>query len=1027
MKPGKSPGEDGIQVDIIKKLHSDIFQDLCMIFNTCLEVENIPNTWTIGKIKLIPKSNNKGEPSEFRPITLLQVMYKIFSSIIESRLSNFFSKNNLISSYQAGFRKGYSTHSQINILNNILEDRKQFNSEIHIIYIDFVKAYDSVEHWAIKQILEYYKVDTKIINLISNIHKSSNSFITLNIGDTSPFPLERGIRQGDGIAPLLFLIFINPLLEQLNKLNGYSFSQNQNLKVSAVGFADDCCLVSNTRDKILKSFEIVQKYCNFYGTQINTKKTEYSYLSPNNIIFQTIQHNGEDLTLIPPNQHYKYLGTWTNLFLSKTKNTEEILKKINSKIKILHTKKLNIDIKVELINKVIAPTFAYHLHTNILNKNEIKELNNNLCEIVKHSISLPKKVKNEQFWMKQKDFGFGLIEVERWNHQLFANHFYYHCLNGENKILRETTLQRLKDLNLEKYFITDTKFPKTEIKSDNCQAINFLSILKVYKLKCQTTKIFHSLPVKNCINQQNQNLLSKLGKFTFEDFSDGKQLLFIEELNTKLPPEINLSINEYEELQNSCSNKYNKLQKKWLINKNEEKDIFPPNNRLTEESFYRNQNELWIWTDGSCQSEINEDNTITSQASWGAFTKENSAFNKGGRTNEVDSSLEGELEAIEYTLSKIPLGKNIRIFCDCKPAITLITNEYNLTDGKMLKNKQICVIRRIHEQLKKLKESNTEIYLEWIPSHIEEKMNTLKDDPIKLDKLQKVLSEIHNKYLNSILLIINGNEQADKIAKHHNEDIKHLLSPKGTNDFIIVNSENQMETGDLGKQIKEKNFNYFKNNWNNHTFYNKSNKFDPQLSNYLLKTENKLRPFLMKLRNKRLNGNSEMRQKIRKNSDDFITNRLKALYPSDECLFCGGNKENTAHIIGFCKKWEPIRNTIITKTQEIIFNETNQLTDIKVWYLTNEKQKMGEIKGNYWLGGSLGYFPKELKKQIKEITDNKEQTIKLCKKIHENTISTFKLIYKTRNEEFWKLKQNDKQLHPNIKRYKFRKMKEKIT
>ena len=425
MKKDKAPGPDNIPIEVLRNLPQQILNDITFIMNTCLEMEEIPEMWQVGSIKLIPKSKDKGNPSNFRPITLLQVLYKVFTNILEERLYQFVTLNNFISPYQAGFRKGYSTFSQINILNNILEDKIQFNKEIHLIYIDFKKAYDSVEHWALKQILTYYKIPESIVNLIFNIHNKSKSFISLNIGDTEEFNLNRGIRQGDGIAPLLFILFINPLIEIINKQEGYNFNNNTNLNISSLAFADDISLISNTRNKIENLFKLVQEYSIYYGIEISEEKSVYSYHSPNGEIFLPINHNNINLTTISSNSSYKYLGILTNILLSRKENFENVISKIKNKLHILHSKSLAPELKVELINRVILPALAYHLHTNILDKTNIKDLNSKITEIIKHSLSLPKRIRNEQFWIKKKDSGFDLNEVETQNHKLFSKSFLF--------------------------------------------------------------------------------------------------------------------------------------------------------------------------------------------------------------------------------------------------------------------------------------------------------------------------------------------------------------------------------------------------------------------------------------------------------------------------------------------------------------------------------------------------------------------------------------------------------------------------
>jgi exonuclease III len=140
MKRYKSPGEDRIPIEVIENLPVPMLEELVSIYNVCFQKKDIPKCWKEGIITLIYKTGDKGDRGNYRPITLLSVYYKIFTSILRDRLEEYVCKNNLISEFQAGFRKGATTFQQICLLRHVIEDQKKFSTkkQLHVIYVDLI-------------------------------------------------------------------------------------------------------------------------------------------------------------------------------------------------------------------------------------------------------------------------------------------------------------------------------------------------------------------------------------------------------------------------------------------------------------------------------------------------------------------------------------------------------------------------------------------------------------------------------------------------------------------------------------------------------------------------------------------------------------------------------------------------------------------------------------------------------------------------------------------------------------------------
>lgn len=243
-----SPGPTGIPAEVWKAMGTKAKSQICDFLNDVFSTKKIPKEWKLSMITLIEKDpSQKSNPAKYRPIALLDNLYKIFTLIITKRLTRYCQENKIISNLQAGSQKGRSTTEQISALIAILEDAKTSSQEpIIVTLIDIIKAYDNVEHWAIKKTLQDYAVPSHLIDLIMALYEDNVAFISTPHGDTKTFPCTKGVRQGDTLSPLLFILVINPILKYIeNNFKGYQFKRNRAISIPLLAFVDDIVLIAD--------------------------------------------------------------------------------------------------------------------------------------------------------------------------------------------------------------------------------------------------------------------------------------------------------------------------------------------------------------------------------------------------------------------------------------------------------------------------------------------------------------------------------------------------------------------------------------------------------------------------------------------------------------------------------------------------------------------------------------------------------------------------------------------------------------
>jgi len=210
----KAPGIDGAVNEIFYYARDEIADYVLKIFNEFLKPDaEIPEEWMVSRIFLIYKDSPNGSeenPLEYRPISLMCVGYKMFTTLIEQRLRKV--HENLFSNTQGGFRPNRACIHKVTTLVNTILDAKLNEREIHILFLDIKKAYDSVHIDEVLFTLNRMGYNLDIINLLAKLNTNCQGTIMTPYGDTDRFTFGGGLRQGDPISPLLFLLFLEPLL-----------------------------------------------------------------------------------------------------------------------------------------------------------------------------------------------------------------------------------------------------------------------------------------------------------------------------------------------------------------------------------------------------------------------------------------------------------------------------------------------------------------------------------------------------------------------------------------------------------------------------------------------------------------------------------------------------------------------------------------------------------------------------------------------------------------------------------------------
>ena len=321
---------DAIDSTKLKKAYLDIpneamknenaKQILHRFFNLCFKSGLSPFDWNLSDIKPIPKKDkDPRDPLQNRCITIMCCVAKIYSKILNKRIQIFLEKNNILVDEQNGFRACRSCIDHIFVLCTVLRNRKLQGKDTFICYIDYKKAFDSVERNLLLFKLSQIGITGNMYLAISSMYSNPKSRVILNEHETEYFDCPIGVKQGDCLSPALFAIFINDLATEIKESN-IGVLLEEGLLINILLYADDIVLLAENEEDMQSLLFIVQCWCKKWQLEVNLTKTNIMHIRPK----RKKQSNFLFLFNMQPVQYcksYKYLGASFNEHLEYTFTT----------------------------------------------------------------------------------------------------------------------------------------------------------------------------------------------------------------------------------------------------------------------------------------------------------------------------------------------------------------------------------------------------------------------------------------------------------------------------------------------------------------------------------------------------------------------------------------------------------------------------------------------------------------------------------------------------------------------------------
>ena len=495
-----SPGYNGIHPKFLKLAPSKLVPIITDLFNSCIDNCTVPKDWKFAIVTPLFKKGDESDINNYRGISVLPFLAKLFEKIIAQQITAYFQDNNYFFSGQHGFRKSHSCETALHELLSDLNVARDQRKIIMLLFIDFKKAFDTVDSTLLLAKLGHYGFDNGALKLIDNYFKDRMQTIkqwdrTPRPSTNQPRPVKLGIAQGSSLGPLFFLIFINDLpylLELLAKL-----------------FADDTTfyhvgdelttLLHDFNERLTGLFE----WCAVNRLDINWKKTFAMFITNKRVTLpSTVTLNGISIDVVT---NFKLLGVTIDNKLSFSSYVSSICRIVNTKLfSIKRLFYLSTSVKLQFFKSFIMPYFDYCSTLFVyFPKAEIQRLSNLyymcLFKLFKFNFASDS---NETNIFLQK---YGLSSFQ---HRIFVrlaifSHSIYTCLDSPPSLKRSICSSNVVDL------INDSSIDKKQLRSRQVIIVN-QSNLKFGELTFE--KQFGKL-LNKCIGFTN--LLDEKSTFIF--------------------------------------------------------------------------------------------------------------------------------------------------------------------------------------------------------------------------------------------------------------------------------------------------------------------------------------------------------------------------------------------------------------------------------------------------------------------------------------------------------------------------------
>ncbi|KAL3675515.1 hypothetical protein R1sor_025463 [Riccia sorocarpa] len=375
MPLNRAPGLDAFTAESFRKIWPFFNSSFYIFIHHFWALQFLPSQFASGIIKLLPKHDINTTVADFCPITLLSLHYKVIAKIFALRLAVLLPT--IVPTHQSGFVRGRSTADNIYLLLAVHDYLKINHRSAAFIQLDLAKAYDKISDDSMYLILAKIGCSTQFINLVRGLTIGATATIHLHGQFSLPINLNRGVRQGCCLAPLLFAIITIPVILRLQAAadSGHikALHLHNNKNIITAWYADDAAVyVEFDHDSFSTLADILQQFCSATGSSISFPKSMVRSIGTTAEMPAWISLF--NYRIVQPSQITRYLG----LFFAPTATAKQMwdysINKLSDRLQAWNDKYIRFEGRVTLLKTVLFAIPSYTLNFLFLSAQQSKSI-----------------------------------------------------------------------------------------------------------------------------------------------------------------------------------------------------------------------------------------------------------------------------------------------------------------------------------------------------------------------------------------------------------------------------------------------------------------------------------------------------------------------------------------------------------------------------------------------------------------------------------------------------------------------------
>lgn len=471
-KKKKAPGPDGITYEFYLVHFELLKQDLLRLFNGFLDNTMVPiENFADGVITLIPKNGRAKDLVNFRPISLLNTDYKIFTKLIANRISP--NIGEVIEEGQTAVVPGKSCVDNLDIMRTLVIKAQQYKTmKFALLSVDLEKAFDVVNHNRLWEILEKFGLPHPIITVIKRLYADAASRVLVKGSLTKSIRIKRSVRQGCPLSMILFVLYIEPVIRQIYAEIRGILIDNRFIKIKA--FADDITIIIRSDEEFDLVLKIIDSYSLSAGIKLNFKKSNYIRFNNCKLGPQQISEGNE----------LKLLGllvttSWKEMV---NNNFKKLIDNLKHTIHMFSTRRMNLIEKVIVLNNFVLAKLWYISQVVPPNNKHLAEIKMITGDFLwsHHKMF---RVQRDQLYLDSSQGGLALIDPETQCQSLCVRNLLFQKEMKIDHPLLKINSSKNMTINSKKMFETAKLIGSMEYIVTNKQIYNYLISEKTIKVK----------------------------------------------------------------------------------------------------------------------------------------------------------------------------------------------------------------------------------------------------------------------------------------------------------------------------------------------------------------------------------------------------------------------------------------------------------------------------------------------------------------------------------------------------------------